>query len=318
MKKPLAVIVGPTAVGKSNAAVEVASRLNCEIISVDSMQIYKGMNIGTAKILPQEMISGDGKYVPHHLIDIIEPWENFSVATFQARARALIDEIHNRDKLPLLVGGTGLYVQAVIDQYEFSDHEKENELRRQLINRGETLGYEALHDELKAVDEKASDKIHPNDKKRIIRALEYYYSTRKKFSDKVVNKFDSLYKLALIGLTLDRKLLYERINFRVDDMLSSGLVDEVKNLLNQGVSVEATSMQGLGYKQIAEFCLGRLSYDEAVRQLKRDTRRFAKRQLTWFKRDKRIEWLDVDHKNKVLLAEEIADIICRRLELIVE
>ncbi len=318
MKKPLTVIVGPTAVGKSNVAVEVASRLNCEIISVDSMQIYKGMNIGTAKISPMEMISEDGKSVPHHLIDIVEPWDNYSVATFQTQARALIDEIHNRDKLPLLVGGTGLYIQAVIDQYEFSDHEKENELRRQLISRGETLGYEILHGELKDVDEKAADKIHPNDKKRIIRALEYYYSTRKKFSDKVVNKYDSLYKLAMVGLTMERKLLYEKINLRVDDMLSSGLVNEVKDLLNKGVSLEATSMQGLGYKQIAEFCLGRLNYDESVRQLKRDTRRFAKRQLTWFNRDKRIEWLDVDHKDKVLLSEEIADIFCRRLELIVE
>ncbi|MBO8167654.1 MAG: tRNA (adenosine(37)-N6)-dimethylallyltransferase MiaA [Thermoanaerobacteraceae bacterium] len=318
MKLPLAVIVGPTAVGKSAAAVEVADKLNGEIISADSMQVYRGMDIGTAKVTREDMISSSGKYIPHHMIDIVDPTENYSVAHFQKDARRLITQINGKGKLPILVGGTGLYVQAVIDPYEFSEEAGNFNIRQELKEKAARVGYEKMYELLRKIDPLAAEKIHPNDKKRIIRALEYYYSTGKIISEKWQQAQKSLYKLTMVGLTMKRDLLYQRINARVDKMLEQGLVAEVQQLLDQGVKPQMNAMQGLGYKQIAAYCLGEISLREAIRRLKRDTRRFAKRQLTWFRRDKRIYWIDVSNLDQQEVVQEMTAYISRSLRKIVE
>ncbi|ACX53002.1 tRNA delta(2)-isopentenylpyrophosphate transferase [Ammonifex degensii KC4] len=301
MKKlwPLVVITGPTATGKTAVGIEVALRLGGEIISADSMMVYKGMDIGTAKPSLEER-----KGVPHHLIDVVEPHEHFSVGAFQALARKLIEEIHSRGKLPLLVGGTALYIRAVIDGYIFTV-KADKELRQRLLEEAQEKGTTHLHAQLQAIDPQAAAKIHPRDRKRLVRALEIYYQTGKPPSE-VMKKEPPPYDVLMFGLNLAREELYRRIEQRVDAMLAAGLVEEVRRLLEQGVPPQATSMQGLGYKEIAAYLRGEISLERAVYLIKRNTRRFAKRQLTWFRHDPRIRWLDVaQYKGIEDLAEEI-------------
>lgn len=303
------VIVGPTAVGKSKLAVELASIINGEIISADSMQIYKDMEIGTAKLTKDEMISNNGLFIKHHLIDIIDPKDNFSVADYQKLARATIKNIQKKGKKPILVGGTGLYINAVIYDYEFENLTVDINLRNKLQNEVKEYGSEYIYNKLVKIDPASANKIHPNNIKRIVRALEYYYKTGKLISDND-NKNKNYFNSYIIGLYCKRSLLYENINKRVDKMLQNGLVNEVKKLLYKNVDVKSTSMQGLGYKEIAEYIQGKLSYNDAVEVIKRDTRRYAKRQLTWFRKDNRVNWIEIgNNSNIVFLAKEIKKLL---------
>ncbi|MDI3540906.1 MAG: tRNA dimethylallyltransferase [Thermosediminibacterales bacterium] len=290
-KPPLLVIVGPTAVGKTKHAIEVAKMLDSEIISADSMQIYKYMDIGTAKPTPEER-----QRIPHHMIDIVEPDEEFSVADYKELAEEKIKSIFEKGKIPLLVGGTGLYVKAVIDNYFFSDASIDKEYRETLKQIALEKGGDYLHDILNKKDPAAASRIHPNDIKRIIRALEVYYQTGKPISyfEKETQKGSTPYNLSYFGLTMSRERLYNLINQRVDDMIAKGLVDEVKGLLERGYNKELNALKGLGYKQIIGYLEGGYNLEKAIEILKRDTRRFAKRQFTWFKRDKRIKWINVE------------------------
>jgi tRNA dimethylallyltransferase len=314
-KEKLIVIVGPTAVGKTEIAVEVAADLDGEIISADSMQVYRGMDIGTAKIQEHEMISRNGKKIPHHLINILDPDEDFSVADFQVLARGLISEINARGKIPLLVGGTGLYVDAVINPYNFPELNTDYQLRKKLLEKAEKCGNETLYRELAAIDPDTANKLHPNDVRRIARALEIYYQTGKTISQmQKEGQNKAAYTLVMIGLFADRPFLYERINQRVDQMISKGLIEEVRELIQKGYSPKLKSMQGLGYRQIAAYLTGILTKEEAIYLLKRDTRHFAKRQFTWFKRDQRIKWFNVtDSPKKNICAEKITAYISRTM-----
>lgn len=291
---PLAAIVGPTAVGKSEIALEVAAQLEAEIVSVDSVQVYRGLNIGAAKIPPEQRISKSGKPIKHHLMDIVNPDEPFSVADYQRLARQVIQDIHLRGRLPLLVGGTGLYFQAVVDSYLFIPGARDESLRARLKLEAERYGNEYLYQLLQKVDPLAAHRIHPHDQKRIIRALEVYILTGQPISATWGKHFiQTPYRLALAGLTMDRKLLYQRINERVDKMIEAGLVEEAKSLLVKGYHPDLPALQTLGYKEIIAYLRGQLNLEEAVELLKRNTRRYAKRQLTWFKRDPRIVWWEV-------------------------
>lgn len=287
-KPRLLVLLGPTAVGKTRMSLDLAKALNAEIISGDSMQVYRGMDIGTAKIKPEEQ-----EGVPHHLIDICGPEHPFSVAEFQERCRELIADISGRGKLPFIVGGTGLYVESVVYDYQFADSGSDEAFREEQVRYAEEFGAEALLDKLRAIDPASAERLHPNDQRRIIRALEIYHLTGMTLSEQLAGqKKMSPYEHCMIGLTMDRALLYERINQRVDDMMAAGLVGEVEQLLAQGVKPGDISMQGLGYKEIALFLQQQLSLEEAVTLLKRDTRRFAKRQLSWFRHMSDITWVD--------------------------
>jgi tRNA dimethylallyltransferase len=287
-KQKLLVIIGPTAVGKTKLSIELAKRYNGEIISGDSMQIYRGMDIGTAKIKHEEM-----EGIAHHLIDIKEPDESFSVAEFQQLVRAKISDITSKGKLPIIVGGTGLYIQAVIYDYQFSEAPADEEFRLQLEERAMEIGNEALHQELTKVDPESASQIHPNNVRRVIRALEIFHCTGKIMSDYQNNQQpDLLYDTALIGLTMERDKLYERINMRVDMMISEGLLDEVSRLHRQGLR-DCQSIQAIGYKEIYDYLDGKVGLDLAVENLKQNSRRYAKRQLTWFRNKMEVQWFDM-------------------------
>lgn len=290
MREEILAIVGPTAVGKTKLSLRLAQDLAGEIISADSMQIYEGMDIGTAKASPEEQ-----ELVPHHMIDIAEPDEEFSVADFQSEVDELIPAIDQRGKLPMLVGGTGLYVKSVIQGFLFPDMEKDWELRNRLEAEAEEKGTEHVHDKLKEVDPTLADKLHPNDLRRVIRGIEVYRQTGKTITHfkKKAKERPPRYKADKIGLFREREKLYERINKRVENMIDQGLIAEVKNLYEQGYDLELTSMQALGYKQLIKHFEGEYDLEEAIRLIKRDTRHFAKKQLTWFKRDDSIKWFDV-------------------------
>ncbi len=292
MKKPLVVIAGPTAVGKTDVSILVAGQLNGEIISADSMQIYKHMNIGTAKPTPSEMGN-----VKHYMIDIIEPYQEFSVAEYQRMARSHIGEIHKKPGLPILVGGTGLYINSVVYNLDFANTVSDPKLRAYFDRVARERGKEYLYELLKRIDPGSALRLHANDTRRIIRALEVYYCSGKPMSALMGNTkhHQALYDVVFIGLRMEREELYKRIELRVDKMIADGLVNEVKRLLKNGCTREMVSMQGLGYKEIIGYLNGEYSLDEAVEILKRNTRRFAKRQFTWFRRDDRIIWMDV-HK----------------------
>lgn len=311
-KPPLIVLVGPTAVGKTKYSIALAERFDCEIISGDSMQVYKGMDIGTAKITPEET-----RGIPHHMIDIHEPDYPFSAAEFQERARHLILDIHSRGKLPMIVGGTGLYIEALCYGYSFTeggvDEEYRNQLRQLLADEGE----QALHDRLKAVDPETAARLHPRDTRRVIRALEIYHLSGKPMSQQLQDRNrESPYRLCLIGLTMDRQKLYERIDQRVDLMMEQGLVAEVERLLAQGYGPDLVSMQGLGYKEIAAYLTGQITLDEAVYLLKRNTRRFAKRQWSWFRHMKEIQWVDItDTENFSEHLQTISAIITGKFDM---
>lgn len=301
-KPKLLVLVGPTAVGKTRLSIELAKEWNCEIISGDSMQVYREMDIGTAKIAKEEM-----EGIPHHLIDIHNPDEPYSVAEFQEECHRLIQEIHGRGKLPFIVGGTGLYVESVCYDYRFAQVGEDKAFRDEQMAFAEKNGAEALHAKLKAVDPASAEKLHPNDQRRIIRALEIFHLTGIPLSSQLEGQTrESPYRLCLLGLTMDRQMLYKRIEARIDEMLKQGLVEEVSSLLNKGYGTDLVSMQGLGYKQIASYLQGRESLEDAVAVLKRDTRRFAKRQLSWFRHMKEISWVDVTEP--VNFSAKMADI----------
>ncbi|MCZ8513092.1 tRNA (adenosine(37)-N6)-dimethylallyltransferase MiaA [Paenibacillus filicis] len=309
-KPKLLVLVGPTAVGKTKLSLKLAQDLQAEIISGDSMQVYRGMDIGTAKASPEELAA-----VPHHMIDIHEPDHPFSVAEFQERCIRLIAEIGARGKLPFIVGGTGLYIESVCYDFQFSEGGMDEAFREEQRLYAETHGAEALHGRLREVDPETAERLHPNDQRRIIRALEIAHLTGERLSDQLkVQKKTTPYELCIVGLTMDRDLLYKRIEDRIDLMIEQGLVDEVRGLLDRGYSTDLVSMQGLGYKEIAAYLTGQGTLEEAILLLKRDTRRFAKRQLSWFRRMKDIEWVDVsDLANFSTHYEEVRAIIAGKL-----
>lgn len=318
----LVVIAGPTAVGKSAIAVEVASLIGGEIISADSVQVYKGMDIGSAKVQSREMHASNGRFIPHHLLSILSPDSRFSVAEFRTKAQGLIPEIIQRNKVPILVGGSGLYIEAVIDPYQFTYLPVDDVLRANLRREAQEKGKEHLHQRLMEADPPSAKRIHPNDLKRVIRALEVFYQTGTPISQagrRSPNREKSKYNLCYIGLEADRDYLYNCINQRVERMIANGLVKEVQGLLEAGFSPGLPALQSLGYRQIVGFLLGLYELSEAVDFLKRDTRRYAKRQLTWFKKDTRIQWYNIqnysDHKQ---LAIEIAQVLSRSLGCNVE
>ncbi|MFC5467660.1 tRNA (adenosine(37)-N6)-dimethylallyltransferase MiaA [Cohnella suwonensis] len=317
-RPPLLVLVGPTAVGKTALSLKLAKALNAEVISGDSMQVYKRMDIGTAKLLPD-----DREGVPHHLIDIREPEYPFSVSEFQQLCGEAIADIHGRGKLPFIVGGTGLYVESVCYGFRFQDIGSDERFREEMRAFAQSEGAQALHDRLNAVDPVTAAKLHPNDEGRIIRALEVFRLTGIPLSDSQdQSRGDdkaSPYRLCIIGLTMDREELYRRIDARVDGMLEEGLVEEVSSLLRDGVPREAVAMRGLGYKEIAAYLAGETDYDEAVRLLKRDTRHFAKRQLSWFRHMKGLEWVDVgDGSKNSDVFKRICDIIAGKFHIDIE
>lgn len=315
MQLPLVVVLGPTATGKTALGLELALKLNGEIISGDSMQVYRYLDIGTAKIKPEEK-----KGVPHHLIDIIMPDDHFSVAEFKKLAEDKISEIAARHRLPIMVGGTGLYIQSVIDDYNFAPQANIAEYRKHLMLTAQEHGNEYLYSMLEKVDPQAAGKIHVNDLKRVTRALEYFHLTRQRISaNKQGTAATGRYNAVLLGLYLNRPRLYERINRRVDSMMEEGFLEEVKSLLRRGYSSHLPALQGLGYKQLIAYLNGEYDLDTAVELIKRDTRRFAKRQLTWFRRDKRIRWFDIDnYKDFNELLFEIINVVGRTIQIGVE
>ncbi|WP_353855668.1 tRNA (adenosine(37)-N6)-dimethylallyltransferase MiaA [Bacillus sp. Bos-x628] len=287
-KQPVIVLVGPTAVGKTKLSIDIAKAFNGEIISGDSMQIYKGMDIGTAKITPEEM-----EGVPHHLIDMKQPEESFSVAEFQQLVRLKIKEIAGRGKIPMIVGGTGLYIQSVLYDYTFTDEKSDPAFKKEMTLFEKQYGPLQLHEKLKAVDPDAAQMIHPNNVRRVIRALEVIHTTGKTMSDMQNGHQEiPLYETAIIGLTMERTLLYERIHQRIDMMLDNGLIDEVRALYQSGLK-DCQSVQAIGYKELYAYFKGDCSLDEAIDQLKQNSRRYAKRQFTWFRNKMDVTWFDM-------------------------
>lgn len=294
MKKPLIVLTGPTAVGKTSLSISLAKAVNGEIISADSMQVYKKMDIGSAKIRLEEM-----QGVKHYLVDVLDPEEEFHIVKFQQMAKEAMEEIYAKGKIPILVGGTGFYIQAVTRDIDFTEAEQENSYRTELEALAEEKGAEYLHEMLRKVDPASADSIHANNVKRVIRALEFYHQNGTPISahNEEQKKQVSPYDLAYFVLNAPRDILYERIDKRVDQMMDEGLVKEVEELRNDGCHRGMVSMQGLGYKEILAYLEGEYPLEEAVRILKRDTRHFAKRQLTWFRRESDVIWVDKDRFN---------------------
>lgn len=297
MKKPLIVLTGPTAVGKTKASIELAKALNGEIISADSMQVYKHMDIGSAKICPEEM-----QGVRHYLIDELEPNEEFHVVRFQEMAKKALDEIYAKNKIPIIVGGTGFYIQALLYDIDFTENDEDTAYRNELEQLAKEKGADFLHDMLREVDPESAEAIHANNVKRVIRALEFHKQTGEKISEhnEQERAKSSPYDFCYFVLNDERERLYERINLRIDKMLADGLVEEVKWLKEQGYSKDMVSMQGLGYKEILDYLNGNCTLEEAIYILKRDTRHFAKRQLTWFRRERDVIWIS---KNDYLYDE---------------
>lgn len=288
-KRPLIILTGPTAVGKTETSIRLAKTIGGEIISADSMQVYKGMDIGTAKITKEEM---DG--VPHYLVDCMEPDDEFNVMLFQQKAKQHMEEIYKRGKIPILVGGTGFYIQSVLYDIDFTKEQEADGYREELMQLSKQKGEQYLHDMLRRIDADSAASIHPNNVKRVIRALEYFHFTGETFSEhnKREREKESPYAFLYVVLNMEREVLYDRINRRVDVMMEAGLPQEVERLLSKGYKKELVSMQGLGYKELIPAIQGEYSMEEAVYRLKRDTRHFAKRQLTWFRREKDVFMLD--------------------------
>lgn len=305
-KKPMIILTGPTAVGKTDLSIQLAKAINGEIISADSMQVYRHMDIGSAKVTPEEM---DG--VPHHLIDVLEPEEEFNVVVFQKLAKEALTGIYERGHIPIIVGGTGFYIQALLYDIDFTENDGDTAIRRELEKLAQTQGADCLHQMLQEIDPESAAAIHQNNVKRVIRAIEFYRQTGKKISlhNEQEREKQSPYQFLYYVLDTDRKTLYERIDRRVDLMMEHGLVDEVKHLADMGCTRDMVSMQGLGYKEILDYLSGEIPLEEAVYILKRDTRHFAKRQITWFKRERDVRWLELEQfqndRKKVL--EHILD-----------
>lgn len=298
-KRPLIILTGPTATGKTALSIGLAEALNGEIISADSMQVYRHMNIGTAKIKPGQM-----KGIRHYLIDELEPCEEFSAAVFKERCQIYMEEIYGRGKVPILAGGTGFYIQSVLYSVDFSATEADSSYREELAAYAGRMGNGALHERLAVVDRQAAEAIHPNNVKRVIRALEYYKQTGQKISEhnEEQRKKESDYKFRYYVLSLPREILYDRINRRVDLMKEEGLTEEVQGLLKMGCTREMVSMQGLGYKEIIDALEGRDTLEHAYERIKQETRHFAKRQFTWFRRERDVTWL---HKELFSGEEEL-------------
>lgn len=306
-KKPFIILAGPTSVGKTALSIKLAKAVNGEIISADSMQVYRGMDIGTAKITPQEM---DG--VAHHMLDILNPNEDFNVVLFQQYANRYMKQIYEKGKIPILVGGTGFYIQAVLYDIDFTENQEDQTYRKELEELYDKKGPEYLHQLLQEVDPESAQAIHSNNKKRVIRALEYYKFTGEKISvhNERERQNESPYQFCYFVLNRDRAKLYEGINERVDLMLEKGLLDEVKGLYQQGYDRSLVSMQGLGYKELIAYLEGECSLKEAIDILKRETRHFAKRQLTWFKREKDVTWIN---KEDFCSEEDILNFMLNKL-----
>ena len=309
--KPLVILVGPTAVGKTAASIGLAKALNGEIISGDSMQIFRGLDIGTAKITKEEM-----QGVPHHLIDIKEPWETFSVAEFKRLADEAIADIHDRGKMPIIVGGTGFYINSVLYEYHFGEADTDEAYRAELEQYAEAHGNEALWNILQEKDPDSAAKLHSNDTKRVIRALEVLHVTgipeskRQSTVDKQTMRYNAVY----IALNMPREVLYDRINRRVDIMIQDGLEAEVRTALANGTEQDALSMTSIGYRQMIQYFNEEISFDRAVELIKRDTRHFAKRQLTWFRHDPNIQWVDKWGKTDEQVEAELLAIVQKKLK----
>lgn len=287
--RPLVILTGPTAVGKTALSIALAKAINGEIISADSMQVYRHMDIGSAKIKTEEMAG-----VPHHLIDVLEPTEAFNVVVFQKLAKEAMKEIYERGRIPILVGGTGFYIQAVLYDIDFTENDEDASLRSELEGLARREGPEILYEKLKAVDPDACKSIHAHNVKRVIRALEFYEKTGQRISEhnEIQRQNISPYRFAYFVLNDRREEIYKRIDIRVDQMMAAGLVEEVRQLKGMGCTKDMVSMQGLGYKEILRYLEGELTLEEAVYLIKRDTRHFAKRQLTWFRREKDVIWME--------------------------
>ena len=293
-KKPLIILTGPTAVGKTKASIGLAKAIGGEIISADSMQVYRHMDIGSAKITKEEMAD-----VPHYLVDVLEPEEEFHVVRFQQMAKAAMADIYSRGKIPIIVGGTGFYIQALLYDIDFTENEGDSVYREKLEALAKEKGAAYLHGQLAMVDPKSAEEIHANNIKRVIRALEFYHQTGQKISEhnERERQKESPYQFCYFVLNDRRECLYERIDQRVDQMIRNGLVQEVQTLKERGCTKQMVSMQGLGYKEIFSYLEGDCSLEEAVYIIKRDTRHFAKRQLTWFKRERDVIWVQKDELN---------------------
>ena len=308
-KKKLIVLTGPTAVGKTKLSIALAKKVNGAIISADSMQVYEHMDIGSAKITPEEM---DG--VKHYLVDCISPKdeEGFNVSRFQKMTKEAMAEIYAQGKVPILVGGTGFYIQSVVYDIDFTENDADTSYRELLEELANEKGAEYIHDLLRQVDPKAAEEIHFNNVKRVIRALEFFQKTGAPISEhnQTEREKETPYDLSYFVLNDDREKLYERINLRVDKMIEDGLVEEVQKLIDMGCTRNMVSMQGLGYKEIIDYLNGDISLEEAIYIIKRDTRHFAKRQLTWFRREKDVQWV---HKSEFANEEEILQYMLERI-----
>ena len=292
-KEKILVVLGPTSIGKTKVSIDIAKRLNSEIISTDSMQIYKKMDIGTAKINEKEK-----EGIKHHMIDLIYPKEEFSVYDYQNLSLEIIDKLLAENKTPILVGGSGLYINSILYDLDFNKVSSDEKVRNKYYGLKEKKGKMFLYSLLEEKDKEAAKKIHPNNVKRVVRALEVLEVTGKKYSqNNNFRKYSDKYNFIIIGLEMNRELLYNRINLRVERMIEEGLINEVEELYNEGYDKSYQSMQAIGYKEIIDYIEGNTTKEEAVRLIKRNTRRFAKRQITWFKPDDRIKWVDItDYK----------------------
>lgn len=301
-KLKLIVILGPTAVGKTNLSIDLAKKLSTEIISGDSMLVYKGFNIGTAKPTLEER-----KGIKHHIIDILEPWENFNVSDFHDKVKPLIKQINNKGKIPILAGGTGLYVKSLLEGYIFNETSGDIEYRKHLEKLANEYGKEYVYKMLQTVDSQTAQRLHINNFNRIIRALEVYHLGKEHISQK--NHYELtgelVYDAYIVGLKRSRQNLYDRINQRVDIMMDYGFVDEVKSLLQNGAKMDWQSMKGIGYREIANYLNGNIDLDTAIYEMKKATRHFAKRQFTWYKKMPYISWYDVEQLNE----DELLDIV---------
>ncbi len=300
-KKKIVVVAGPTGTGKTKLSVALAKHFDGEVISADSMQVYRKLDIGSAKVTPEET-----EGVPHHLIDILEPDENFSVAQYVQKANEATEDILKRGKLPILCGGTGLYISSFVDNVKFTESETDFSLREKLMREAEGQGTEVLWQRLMAIDPEAAKAVHPNNVKRVVRALELYESTGLTLSEQNARSklMESAYEPVMLALTGERELLYERINLRVDRMIEAGLFEEVKALSESGMMRSMQSMQGIGYKEVLAYREGECELSECVELIKKNSRNYAKRQLTWFKRDERYQWFDIGEEE--LLSHAIA------------
>lgn len=307
-KQPLIILSGPTAVGKTALSIELAKRINGAIISADSMQVYKYMDIGSAKIMPEEM-----EGIKHYLIDELNPEDEFNIVVFQQKAKAALKEIYKNGQIPIIAGGTGFYIQALLYDIDFDNQDCNEEYRTELEKIAKEQGNDVLHARLKEIDPVSAEKIHANNVKRVIRALEFYHLTGKPISEhnETEQQKESPYNFAYFVLTDDRSNLYKRIDMRVDIMLKNGLIDEVQKLKSMGYHRDMVSMQGLGYKEILDYLDGKCTLEDAIYILKRETRHFAKRQLTWFRRERDVIWINKQNYNydETTILEEMCRIL---------